>query len=72
MAIAGFAFFLDVREFAAGAHLAVPTDDAPASQGGEAKKSDETHRCIRLSGRVRKQLLYRRQTGTLVAPVMTA
>ena len=47
LAAADFAFFLDVRYFAARRHLAVPADDAAAGESGEAKKPNETHDALR-------------------------
>jgi hypothetical protein len=43
MASAHFAFFLDVRHFAARGHFAVFADDATAGERGKAKKADKTH-----------------------------
>ena len=43
VAAAGFAFFLDVRDFAAGRHFTITADDAAAGQSGEAEKSNQTH-----------------------------
>jgi hypothetical protein len=40
---AGFSLFLDVRDFATRGHLAIPTDDAPTCESGEAEKPNETH-----------------------------
>ena len=44
---AGFAFFLDVSDFPAGRHLAIPADHAAASERGEAEKPNETHHALR-------------------------
>src|SRR5207247_11251707 len=43
MAAAGLAFFFDVDDFAAGAHVAIAADDASAGERREAEKSNETH-----------------------------
>jgi hypothetical protein len=40
---ARFALFLDVRDLATGGHFAVSADHAPAPEGREAEKSNETH-----------------------------
>jgi hypothetical protein len=44
---AGFAFLLDVRDFATGRDLAIASNDAPAGESGEAKKSNETHKTLK-------------------------
>ena len=45
MAVAGAALslLLDVSNFPAAGHFAVPANDAPTAEGGEAEKSNETH-----------------------------
>ena len=53
---AGFALFLDVSDFPAGRHLAIPADHAAASERSEAEKPNETHRILRLN---REQYTYR-------------
>jgi hypothetical protein len=40
---AGLSLFFNVTDFAAGRHLAVFADDAPASEGRKAQKPNETH-----------------------------
>ena len=45
---ASLALFLDVRDFTAGGHFAVPSHHAPASQRGEPQKPNETHRAPQL------------------------
>ena len=40
---APFALLFDITNFTARRHLAVPTDYAPARQGGEAKQPNQTH-----------------------------
>src|SRR5262245_29616597 len=47
---AGFAFLLDIRDFAAGRELAVPADNAAAGESGEAKKPNETHKTLTRTG----------------------
>jgi hypothetical protein len=44
---AGFAFLLDVSDFAARRELTIASDDAPAGESGEAKKSNETHKTLK-------------------------
>src|SRR5262247_795550 len=51
LADAGFAFFLNVSDFAVGRHLAIPADYAAAAERGEAEKPNETHRVLRLNRR---------------------
>ena len=53
---AGFALFLDVSDFPAGRHLAIPADYAAAAKRGEAEKPNETHRVLRPDG---EQYTYR-------------
>ena len=43
VAAARLAFLLDIRNFAARGHFAVPADDAAAGERGEAEKPNETH-----------------------------
>jgi hypothetical protein len=45
VASAAFSFFFHVGELTAAGDLSVPTDDASATEGGEAKQPNETH-CI--------------------------
>ena len=40
---AGLSLFFDVPDFAAGGHLAILADHAPAGESGEAEKPNETH-----------------------------
>jgi hypothetical protein len=40
---AGFAFFLDVTDFAAGRHFAITAHDAAARESGEPEKSNQAH-----------------------------
>jgi len=44
---AGFAFLLDVSNFATRRELTIASDDAPAGESGEAKKSNETHKTLK-------------------------
>jgi hypothetical protein len=43
---AGLALFLDVGDLAVGREFPIPSNDAPARQGGEAKQSHETHSAL--------------------------
>src|SRR5262249_6908713 len=47
VAAARLAFLLDIRDFAAGRELAIASDDAPAGESGEPKKSNETHKTLK-------------------------
>jgi|ERR1700730_18194027 len=40
---AGLSLFFNVPDFAAGRYLAILADHAPAGEGGEAEKPNETH-----------------------------
>ena len=42
VAAAGLTFFFNVRNFAAGGHLAIAADNAPAGESREAEKPNET------------------------------
>ena len=44
---AGFAFLLDVSNFATRRELTIASDDAPAGESGEAKKPNETHKTLK-------------------------
>jgi hypothetical protein len=44
---AGFAFLLDVSDFATRRELTIASDDAPAGESGEAKKPNETHKTLK-------------------------
>ena len=61
---AGFALFLDVSDFPAGRHLAIPADHAAASESGEAEKPNETHRVLRPDG---EQYTYRDNSPVFAA-----
>jgi len=43
VASAALALLLDVGDFAAGGHFAIPADHTPTSECGEAEKPNETH-----------------------------
>jgi hypothetical protein len=44
---AGFAFLLDVSNFATRRELTIASDDASAGESGEAKKPNETHKTLK-------------------------
>ena len=44
---AGFAFLLDVSDFATRRELTIASDDAAARESGEAKKPNETHKTLK-------------------------
>ena len=47
VAAAGFSFFLNVGDFAAGGQFAISTKHAPTTESSEAEKPNETHRVLR-------------------------
>jgi hypothetical protein len=44
---AGFAFLLNVSDFATRRELTIASDDASAGESGEAKKPNETHKTLK-------------------------
>jgi hypothetical protein len=44
---ATLAFFFDILDFSTRRHLAIASDDASASEGGEAEQPNETHHRLR-------------------------